>query len=48
MVEVGDSSRHGKSRTQTKASDHDMGDKAEYIPYGILDEDTGALHISFG
>ena len=47
-VKLGDSSRPGKSRTQIKASDHDMGDKAEYIPCGILDEDTGALHISFG
>ena len=47
-VEIGDSSRNGKSRTQAKASDHDMGDKAKYIPCGILDEDSGALHFSFG
>jgi Rhodopirellula transposase DDE domain len=47
-VEVGDSSRRGKSRRVVKASDHDLGDKIQYIPCGILDEDTGALHISFG
>ncbi len=47
-IKLGESSRNGKSRTQTKASDHDMGDKTEYIPCGILDEDTGALHIAFG
>jgi hypothetical protein len=43
-VELGDSSRNGRSRTQVKASDHDMGNKAKYIPCGILDEDSGALH----
>lgn len=47
-VELGDSSRNGKARTQTKACDHDMGNKAKYIPCGILDEDAGALHIAFG
>ena len=47
-VEVGDSSRRGKSRMAVKASDHDLGDKVKSIPCGILDEDTGALHISFG
>ena len=46
-VEMGDSSRNGKSRTQTKASDHDMGDKVKYIPCGILDEDSGALTHRF-
>lgn len=47
-VEIGDSSRNGKSRTQIKASDHDMGVQAKYIPCGILDEDSGALHLTFG
>jgi Rhodopirellula transposase DDE domain len=47
-VEMRDSSRNGKSRTQTKASDHDMGNKAKYILCGILDEDSAALHITFG
>ena len=48
LIEVGDSSRRGKSRMVVKASDHDLGDKVKYIPCGLLDEDTGALHISFG
>ena len=30
------------------SSDHDMGCEEKNIPCGILDEDTGALHISFG
>jgi hypothetical protein len=47
-VEIGDSSRYGKTRTQTKACDHDMGYEDKYIPCGILDEDSGALHLTFG
>jgi hypothetical protein len=47
-VELGNSSRNGKTRTQTKACDHDMGYEAKYIPCGILDEDSGVLHIAFG
>jgi hypothetical protein len=40
--------RGGKTRGENQASDHDMGCKEKYIPCGIVDEDTGALHISFG
>ncbi|NJR56796.1 MAG: hypothetical protein HC768_20985 [Acaryochloris sp. CRU_2_0] len=47
-VELGDSSRQGKTRTQTKACDHDMGCGAKYVPCGILDEDTAELHLTFG
>ena len=47
-IELGDSSRNGKTRTRTKACDHDMGCEAKYIPCGILDEDLGALHLTFG
>nr|WP_071820022.1 transposase [Acaryochloris marina] len=47
-VELGASSRRGKTRTQTKACDHDMGSGPKYIPCGILEEDTDTLHIIFG
>ena len=48
MVNIGDYARGGKTRGDSLASDHDMGCEEKYIPCGILDEDTGALHISFG
>lgn len=48
MVNIGDYARGGKTRGNSLASDHDMGCEEKYIPCGILDEDTGALHISFG
>lgn len=48
MVNIGDYARGGKTRGDPLASDHDMGCEEKYIPCGILDEDTGALHISFG
>ena len=47
-VNIGDYARGGKTRGENQASDHDMGCKEKYIPCGIVDEDTGALHISFG
>ena len=31
-----------------KACDHDMGLKEKYIPCGIVEEDRGQLHITFG
>jgi Rhodopirellula transposase DDE domain len=48
VVNIGDYARGGKTRGNSVASDHDMGCEEKYIPCGILDEDTGALHISFG
>lgn len=48
VVNIGDYARGGKTRGDSLASDHDMGCEEKYIPCGILDEDTGALHISFG
>jgi Rhodopirellula transposase DDE domain len=48
VVNIGDYARGGKTRGDSHASDHDMGCAEKYIPCGILDEDTGALHISFG
>ena len=47
-VNIGDYARGGKTRGDNQARDHDMGCKEKYIPCGIVDEDTGALHISFG
>jgi transposase len=48
VVNIGDYARGGKTRGDPLASDHDMGCEEKYIPCGIVDEDTGALHISFG
>ena len=47
-VNVGDYSRGGKTRGDNKACDHDMGCDEKYVPCGIVDEDSGKLHITFG
>lgn len=47
-VHIGDYSRGGKTRGDNKAADHDMGCKEKYIPFGLVDEDSGQLHIAFG
>lgn len=47
-VVLGDYSRGGKTRGDTRASDHDMGAKQKYIPCGLVDEDSGHLFIEFG
>jgi len=47
-VKIGEYSRGGQTRGDNKARDHDMDCKEKYTPCGIVDEDTGALHISFG
>ena len=47
-VAVGNYSRGGKTRGETRASDHDMGTKEKYIPCGLVDEDSGQLYIEFG
>lgn len=47
-VMIGDYSRGGKTRGNNQALDHDMGNKEKYIPFGILDEDSGQLYLSFG
>lgn len=47
-VKIGDFSRGGVTRGDNRASDHDMGCKEKYIPCGIVDEDSAALHITFG
>ena len=47
-VKMGEYSRGGRTRGDNKASDHDMGAKEKYIPFGIVDEDSGQFHITFG
>jgi hypothetical protein len=45
---LGDYSRGGKTRGNTQAADHDMGCEEKYVPFGILEEDSGQLHLTFG
>ena len=47
-VKIGDSSRGGKTRGDTQAADHDMGCKEKHVPFGIVEEDSGRLHLTFG
>jgi len=47
-VNIGDYSRGGKTRGDNKAADHDMGCEEKYTPFGLVDEDSGQLHIAFG
>jgi hypothetical protein len=47
-VKIGPFSRGGQTRGEYKASDHDFGGTEQYIPCGIVDEDTAQLHVTFG
>jgi hypothetical protein len=47
-VNIGDYSRGSQSRGDHRAGDHDLGCQEKYIPGGIVEEDTGQLHITFG
>lgn len=47
-VAIGDFSRGGLTRGDTQACDHDLGCQEKYIPWGLVDEDTGRLSIIFG
>ena len=47
-VKIGDYSRGGQTRSNTQAADHDMGCQEKYVPFGILEEDRGQLHLTFG
>lgn len=47
-VKVGDYSRGGRTRGDNQALDHDMGCQEQYTPFGVVNEDTGALYLSFG
>lgn len=47
-VNIGEYSRGGKTRGDNQAADHDMGCEEKYTPFGLVDEDSGKLNISFG
>jgi hypothetical protein len=47
-VQSGEVSRGGLTRGDPQACDHDLGCKEKYIPCGIVDEECGELHITFG
>ena len=47
-VNIGEYSRGGKTRTDNRAADHDMGCQEKYTPFGIVNEDSGELHLTFG
>lgn len=47
-VKLSDSSRQGKTRTQAKASEHDIDKGNKYLSCGVLNEEIGGLHIKFG
>ena len=47
-VKIGEYSRGGKTRGDNQALDHDMGCQETYTPFGVVNEDTGHLHLSFG
>lgn len=47
-VNIGDYCRGGDTRGDNKAADHDMGCKEKYTPFGLVDEDSGKMHLTFG
>ncbi len=47
-VKIGEYSRGGKTRGDNQAADHDMGCQEKYTPFGVVDEDSGQLHLFFG
>ncbi len=47
-VNIGDYSRGGKTRGDNQAADHDMGCEQKHTPFGVVDEDSGQLYLSFG
>jgi RNAse (barnase) inhibitor barstar len=47
-VLIGEYSRGGKTRGNNQAQDHDLGCTEKYIPFGLVDEDSGQLYINFG
>ena len=47
-MKIGEFSRGGLTRGDNRASDHDMGCTEKYVPCGIVDEESGEFHITFG
>ena len=47
-VKIGEFSRGGLTRGDNRAHDHDMGCEEKSVPCGIVDEESGEFHITFG
>lgn len=47
-VKLGELSRGGMTRGDNRACDHDMDCAGKHTPCGILEQDSGELHIRFG
>nr|MBS0019840.1 ISAzo13 family transposase [Gammaproteobacteria bacterium] len=47
-VKIGEYARGGKTRGDHRAADHDMGCEEKYVPFGLVDENSGRLHLTFG
>ena len=47
-MKIGEFSRGGLPRGDNRASDHDMGGEEKYVPCGMVDEESGEFHITFG
>ena len=47
-MKIGNFSRGGVTRGDNQADDHDLGCEEKYIPWGIVDEDSGDLNMIFG
>ena len=47
-VNIGDYSRGGKTRGDNRAADHDMGCEEKHTPFGVVNEDSDSLYLSFG
>jgi Rhodopirellula transposase DDE domain len=47
-VKIGAFSRGGQPRGEDKASDPDFGGTEQYLPWGIVDEETAQLYVTFG
>ena len=47
-VKIGDYARGGKTRGDYRAADHEMGRTPTYVPFGLVDEDSGQLYLTFG
>ena len=46
-VNIGDYSCGGRTRSDVRAADHDLGCEEKYITFGIVEEGSGALYLTF-
>ncbi len=47
-MQSGECARGGRTRGDNRARDHDRGCEEQYGPWGIVEEASGAVHITFG